>query len=119
MSDPVRIPPRSPDTSSERRLLEIRREAETTGKVVAKGVRPGGAPFPVASPETGYYGIPLLKKPAWTWENPLYFFVGGAAGAAGVVGAIARYTGADRRPGSEDRWVAATQCALASRLLFL
>ena len=27
---------------------------------------------------------------------PLYFFVGGAAGAAGVIGAIADYTGADR-----------------------
>jgi len=75
MSDSARITPRIPDESSERRLVEIRREAESTGKVVAKGVRPGGAPFPQASPETGYYGIPLLKEPSWTWEIPLYFLL--------------------------------------------
>jgi hypothetical protein len=89
MSDSARTTPRIPDEASERRLVEIRREAESTGKVVAKGLRPGGAPFPQASPETGYYGIPLLKEPSWTWEIPLYFFVGGAAGAAAVVGSVA------------------------------
>src|SRR5438046_2806491 len=98
MSDPVRIPPRVPDQpripdeASERRLFEIRREGENKGVVKGAGVRPSGAPFPVASVETGYYGIPLLKEPAWTWEIPLYFFVGGAAGSAAVVGAIANYT---------------------------
>ena len=40
MSDPVRISPRTPDISSEHRLVEIRREAETTGKVVAKAPEP-------------------------------------------------------------------------------
>jgi len=80
MSDPLRTPPRIPDDLSERRLFEIRRDAETKGVVSGKGTRPAGAPFPVASPETGYYGIPLLKEPTWTWEIPLYFFVGGAAG---------------------------------------
>ena len=29
-----------------------------------------------------YYDVPLLKPPVWTWEVPLYFFVGGAAGGA-------------------------------------
>lgn len=117
MSDPVRITPRIPDVSSEHRLVEIRREAETTGKVVAKAVRPSGAPFPVASPETGYYGIPLLKKPAWTWEIPLYFFVGGAAGASAVVGAIANYTGADRKLVRDARWIAAAGSMLSPALL--
>jgi len=117
MSDPVRIAPRTSDVSSERRLMEIRHEAETTGKVGAKGVRPGGAPFPVASPETGYYGIPLLKEPAWTWEIPLYFFVGGAAGAAAVVGAIASYTGADRKLVRDARWIAAAGSVLSPALL--
>jgi len=50
------------------------------GRVAAPGIRLPGAPFPIASVETGYYGIPLLKQPAWTWEIPLYFFVGDAAG---------------------------------------
>jgi hypothetical protein len=117
MSDPARITPRIPDESSERRLVEIRREAESTGKVAAKGVRPGGAPFPQASPETGYYGIPLLKPPSWTWEIPLYFFVGGAAGAAAVVGSIAQYTGADRKIVRDARWIAAAGSVISPALL--
>ena len=60
-----------PDLEKERRLFEIRREAEQHGQVKAKGTRPAGAPFPQASPDTGYYGIPLLKQPPWTWEIPL------------------------------------------------
>src|SRR3954462_11355692 len=117
MSDSAPITPRVPDELSERRLVEIRREAESTGKVVAKGVRPGGAPFPQASPETGYYGIPLLKEPSWTWEIPLYFFVGGAAGAAGVIGAIADYTGADKRLVRDARWIAAAGSVISPALL--
>ena len=31
----------------------------------------------------GYYGRPALKPPVWTWEVPLYFFVGGIAGTSG------------------------------------
>src|SRR5205823_5368847 len=123
MSDAVRIPPRVPDQpripdeASERRLFEIRREGENKGVVKGAGVRPSGAPFPVASPETGYYGIPLLKEPAWTWEIPLYFFVGGAAGAAAVVGAIGDYTGADRKLVRDARWIAAAGSVLSPALL--
>lgn len=117
MSDSARIPFRTPDESSERRLVEIRREAESTGKVAAQGVRPGGAPFPQASPETGYYGIPLLKQPSWTWEIPLYFFVGGAAGAAAVVGSVASYAGAGRKIVRDARWIAAAGSVLSPALL--
>src|SRR5438067_1580391 len=117
MSDSARITPRTPDESSERRLIEIRREAKSTGKVAAEGVRPGGAPFPMASPETGYYGIPLLKEPQWTREIPLYFFVGGAAGAAAVVGAIANYTGADPKLARDARWIAAAGSVISPALL--
>ncbi len=116
MSEP-NLAPRIPDALSERRLIELRREAQTKGAIDAKGVRPGGAPFPMASPETGYYGIPLLKEPAWTWQIPLYFFVGGAAGAAAVVGAIADYTGADRKLVRDARWIAAAGSVLSPALL--
>ena len=75
--------PRLPDAASEARLLELRREAEQRGAVTSAGAKPAGAPFPQASPESGYYGLPLLKKPGWSWEVPVYFFVGGAAGASG------------------------------------
>src|SRR3954465_1970154 len=106
-----------PDLEKERRLFEIRREAEQHGQVKAKGTRPAGAPFPQASPDTGYYGIPLLKQPSWTWEIPLYFFVGGAAGAAAVVGAVANYTGADRKLVRDARWIAAAGTVLSPALL--
>ena len=45
---------------------------------------------------SGYYDVPLLKKPVWTWEVPLYFFVGGAAGAAAMIGVAADLGGAKR-----------------------
>jgi len=101
----------------ERRLLELRKEAELRGEVKGRGVRPRGAPFPMASPETGYYGLPLLKQPSWTWEVPLYFFAGGAAGAAAVVGAIANYTGADRKLVLDARWIAAAGSVISPALL--
>ena len=106
-----------PVVEKEQKLHEIRREAEQRGRVDGRGIRPSGAPFPRASAETGYYGIPLLKQPAWTWEIPLYFFVGGAAGASAVVGAIANYTGADRRLVRDARWIAASGSILSPALL--
>jgi hypothetical protein len=106
-----------PELEKEKRLFEIRREAAQHGQVRANGIRPAGAPFPQASPDTGYYGIPLLKQPPWTWEIPLYFFVGGAAGASAVVGAIADYTGADRRLVRDARWIAAAGSVLSPPLL--
>jgi formate-dependent nitrite reductase membrane component NrfD len=33
----------------------------------------------------GYHGQPALKPPVWTWEVPLYFFIGGIGGMAGVL----------------------------------
>jgi formate-dependent nitrite reductase membrane component NrfD len=101
----------------EERLQQIRREAERIGRVDAKGIRAIGAPFPQATAETGYYGLPLLKPPVWTWEVPAYFFVGGAAGAAAVVGAAAQIAGADRELVRHARWIAAGGAALSTLLL--
>ena len=105
------------DLSRERRLEEIRRQAEQRGQLQVVGPPPAGAPFPQASPQHGYYGIPLLKEPPWTWEIPLYFFVGGAAGAAAVIGAIADYTGADRELVQHARWIAAAGSVISPALL--
>lgn len=105
------------DLERERRLDRIRQEAEKRGQLEVVGVRPAGAPFPQASPENGYYQIPLLKQPPWTWEIPLYFFVGGAAGAAAVIGAIADYTGADRELVKHARWIAAAGSVISPALL--
>ncbi|MCA9514180.1 MAG: polysulfide reductase NrfD [Myxococcales bacterium] len=48
--------------------------------------RPAPAPAPRAP---GYFGRPVLKPPVWTWEVPLYFFVGGLAGGAAVIAGVA------------------------------
>jgi formate-dependent nitrite reductase membrane component NrfD len=32
--------------------------------------------------DPSYYGVPMLKKPVWEWAIPLYYYVGGAAGAS-------------------------------------
>ncbi len=120
----------------ETRLLEIRKRAEEFAKVSEthgaphlpqsadvgipfpdKGIVPVGAPFPMASPSTGYYGIPLLKQPQWKPEIPLYFFVGGAAGASAVIGTIANWTGRDEKVARDARLVAAAGAIISSGLL--
>jgi formate-dependent nitrite reductase membrane component NrfD len=73
--------------------------------------------LPRASVETGYYQIPLLKEPAWTWEIPLYFFVGGAAGASAVVGSVASYAGRNPRLVRDARWIAAAGSVISPALL--
>ncbi|HEY6967704.1 MAG TPA: NrfD/PsrC family molybdoenzyme membrane anchor subunit [Candidatus Angelobacter sp.] len=118
-TDPLvsRAESRVPDESSEARLLEIRTQATQQGMVVQRGVHPEGAPFPMASPETGYYGIHLLKEPQWTPEIPLYLFTGGAAGASAVIGAVADWIGGDRELARHARWLALGGALISSALL--
>ncbi len=40
--------------------------------------------------EPTYYDRPAIKEPVWVWAVPAYFFVGGAAGAAAVLGGVAQ-----------------------------
>ena len=108
---------RIPDRQSEERLAQLRREASQRGTVGGTGVVPVGAPFPKASGETGYYGIPMLKEPQWTKEVPVYFFVGGAAGAAAVVASAANMLTRDRTLVRDARWVAAVGGFLSPALL--
>ena len=111
--------PRVPDRATEKRLDELREEAAKHGRVEGKGIHPPGAPMPapVASPESGYYGLPLLKAPVWTWEIPTYFFVGGAAGASAVVALAAQITGADEKLVRDARWIACIGANLSAPLL--
>lgn len=66
---------------------------------------------------TTYYDLPLLKPPVWTWEVPTYFFVGGAAGAAAVLGIAAQISGADEDLVRDARWIAAIGATLSAPLL--
>jgi hypothetical protein len=101
----------------EEHLLEIRREAELKGHVKEMGVRPEGSPFPIASPQTGYYQQPLLKEPQWTQLIPLYFFVGGAAGSLGVIGSLADLLGGEQKLAERARWLALGGSVLSGALL--
>lgn len=113
------LPSRVPDLESERRLVEIRRGAAKGGLIQVRGVIPEGAPFPRATSELGYYGLPLLKGPQWQQEVPLYLFTGGAAGSAAVIACVAGLLGRNSDDGlvNHARWVAAAGGILSSALL--
>src|SRR5947209_5097344 len=111
------LPGRIPDSQSELRLAAIRREAAEKGAVAAQGVMPAGAPFPRATSQTGYYGVPLLKEPQWKPEVPLYFFVGGAAGASAVIANAAGWMSDDLELVRSARWISAGGGMLSSALL--
>jgi formate-dependent nitrite reductase membrane component NrfD len=44
-----------------------------------------------------YYGIPPIKEHTWTWEVPVYFWLGGIGAGAHVTSAIARALGNEDR----------------------
>jgi formate-dependent nitrite reductase membrane component NrfD len=69
------------------------------------------------TPSSGYYGLPVLKAPVWTWEIPTYFFVGGAAGASAVIASTARLAGARPELVRDARWIAAVGGAISPPLL--
>jgi formate-dependent nitrite reductase membrane component NrfD len=64
-----------------------------------------------------YYDVPLLKPPVWTWEVPLYFFVGGAAGAAAIIGGVAEWTRTGGTLTRDAKWIAAAGGPLSAALL--
>jgi Polysulphide reductase, NrfD len=90
-------PSRKP-RATEERLDEIRRAAAEAAQTPdARGL--GAAQSPASSSpaptQESYYGLPVLKKPLWTWEVPLYFFLGGIAGVSACIGFAAQLFHAD------------------------
>ncbi|HEX5214411.1 MAG TPA: NrfD/PsrC family molybdoenzyme membrane anchor subunit [Vicinamibacterales bacterium] len=70
-----------------------------------------------AATTTGYRDRPLLKAPVWTWEIPLYFFIGGLAGLGAVIAAAARAGGADATLIRDARLIAFLGAAISPLLL--
>ena len=124
--------PKIHDPVFEQRLEELRREAHTAGTVNGKGVDVAGGPIPVNAPRVnrrlgasedaagkpGYYGMPVIKPPVWTWEIPLYFFIGGAAGMAAVI-AMATLVLGHLEITRPAMWIAAVGGILTPTLLIM
>jgi hypothetical protein len=68
--------------TNEQRLEQLREQAWHKGFVDGRGVDVTSGPIPR---RIGYYGQPILKPPVWTWEVPVYFFLGGFSGMAAVI----------------------------------
>ncbi len=100
----------------ERRLQEIRHEAGESLKTPLR-VEPKQNLLAGKSSAVGYYGTPALKRPQWTVEVPIYFFVGGLAGAASLIAAVARFSSSDVRLIRNSRWIAAIGGLISPALL--
>lgn len=82
-----------PETHGEAAQMRVeRREAEfPVGRGVTR-VEPTQAVVLDPGGPT-YYGAPMLKEPVWVGAVPLYFAIGGAAGAASTLSCMARLFG--------------------------
>lgn len=103
-------------SAREQRLQEIRREAGESGRAELT-VNPKERSVASVPAVKGYYGTPALKRPQWTVEVPVYFFVGGLAGAASVIGAVGQLSSSDRRLIRSSRWIAAIGGLISPALL--
>src|SRR6059036_3859381 len=100
---------------NESRIDQLREEAWAKGVVTGPGVDVAGGPIPR---KPGYYGQPVVKPPVWTWEIPIYFFVGGLSGMSAVIAAAAlRFHHVDLARAA--MWLAAIGVLLAPILLIL
>jgi formate-dependent nitrite reductase membrane component NrfD len=48
-----------------------------------------------AAPPQGYYDYPVVKRPVWTWEIPVYFWLGGIGAGAFITSSLAQRFGSD------------------------
>lgn len=53
-----------------------------------------------------YYGLPVVKAPVWTWEVPLYFFIGGIAGLSSCIALAAHLFSNDASLVRTALWIA-------------
>lgn len=101
--------------TNERRLDQLREQAWEKGAVGGRGVDVAGGPIPR---RPGYYGEPVVRPPVWTWEIPIYFFVGGLGGMSAVI-AFAALLVHHFDVARTAMWVAAVAVVLSPLLLIL
>lgn len=71
--------------ATEERLEQIRESARREAPPPPPDVAVQTAVGALDPAQVGYYGLPLLKPPTWTWEVPLYFFLGGISGMSACI----------------------------------
>src|SRR5215469_4044983 len=101
--------------ANESRLDQLRAEAWQKGVVMGRGVDVAGGPIPS---RPGYYGQPVVRPPVWTWEIPIYFFVGGTGGMSAVI-ALGALLFQHFDVARAAMWVAAIASVLSPILLIL
>ncbi len=102
--------PRPNQKATEERLQQIRKTAENSAL-------PGAANHPQIQGHDSYYGLPALKPPVWTWEVPLYFFIGGIAGVSSCIAFIADIFHADPALIRLSLWIGLGGAAICPMLL--
>jgi formate-dependent nitrite reductase membrane component NrfD len=77
------------------------------------------SPTPDITPSDTYYDLPAVKVAPWTWCVPAYFHVGGTAGAAASLAAMAELAGGEALGGLARRlhWIASIGEAVSGVLL--
>src|SRR5438034_9114574 len=103
------------ERSNEQRLEQLREQAWKDGVVAGSGVDVAGGPIPR---KPGYYGQAVVRPPVWTWEIPIYFFVGGLCGMSAVI-ALAAAIFHHLDLARTAMWVAAIGVVLSPLLLIL
>jgi hypothetical protein len=101
---------------------EAAEQSAPSDRAAAEGGPPTGVWTEPASADghrTGdvtYYDRPAIKEPVWIWTVPAYFYAGGAAGAAAVIGAAAQLADRDGLGGliTRARWIAAAGGAVGT-----
>lgn len=75
--------------------------------------------FPSMPEGPTYFGQPVLQPPVWVWSVPAYFYVGGTAGAALVLGSAAQAMDGRALSGlvRRCRWIGAAGIFLGTSLL--
>ena len=104
----------------ENRLDALREEARANGAVAGRGVDVAGGPIPPQpqAKKAGYAGEPVIRPPVWTWEIPVYFFIGGLGGMAANVGCAAWLFG-QNGIAQAAFWLAAASAILSPILLVM
>ena len=49
--------------------------------------------------DQGYYDYPVVKRPVWTWEVPVYFWLGGIGSGAFITTSLAQRLGSEKDAG--------------------